>query len=246
MIPRPLGEAIPYGAVASVQMPPAAYAAALAMGYHHLGDFHDPGGTLHSERDLHTRVPRGRTLHTIWDWLHWDREALHSVPEKPVPRWHQAPRDWTPGPISPCQSVAVIGDREAKTTREQVIYQRGCAVQLTTALEDVMATLWWAVVLPVCEQPTGDFPSDTCLHRLLVSLLDISVQVEPAKGPASDHTPAALGERHRRPHNGVALRAAGGLVLGVGLPSTASGAHHYNRPATGAMDRASRVGGGTL
>ena len=37
-----------------------------------------------------------------------------------------------------------------------------------------MATLGWAIVLQVCEQPAGDLPSDTCLHRLLVSLLDMS------------------------------------------------------------------------
>ena len=72
------------------------------------------------------------------------------------------------GPISPCQSMAVIGGSEPKTTQERAIYQHGCAVQLTTALEDV--------ILPVCEQPVGDSPIDT---RLLVSLLGINVQVEP-------------------------------------------------------------------
>ena len=35
------------------------------------------------------------------------------------------------------------------------------------------------MVLPVREQPRQDLPSDTCLHRLLVSLLDISTQAEP-------------------------------------------------------------------
>ena len=62
-----------------------------------------------------------------------------------------------------------------------------------------MATLGWAVVLPVCEQPTGNLPSDTRLHQLLVSLLDINVQVEPppcmhacsAGEPASGHAPSA-------------------------------------------------------
>ena len=52
---------------------PAAYAAALAMGYHPLGDFCDVGGALRSERDLRTHVPWGRTVHAIRDWLqqHW-------------------------------------------------------------------------------------------------------------------------------------------------------------------------------
>ena len=35
------------------------------------------------------------------------------------------------------------------------------------------------VVLPVCEQPASDFPGDNRLHRLLVTLLDINMQVEP-------------------------------------------------------------------
>ena len=43
-----------------------------------------------------------------------------------------------------------------------------------------MATMGWAVVLPVCEQPMNSLPSDTRLHRLLVSILDIHLQVEPA------------------------------------------------------------------
>ena len=43
----------------------------------------------------------------------------------------------------------MIGSREAKTTGERAVYQRGCPVQLTTALEDVMATLGWAEVLLV-------------------------------------------------------------------------------------------------
>ena len=52
-------------------------------------------------------------------------------------------------------------------------------MQLTTAMEDVMSTLGWAVVLPVCEQPKNDLPIDTRLHRPLVSLRDIHVKEEP-------------------------------------------------------------------
>ena len=39
-----------------------------------------------------------------------------------------------------------------------------------------MAVMAWPVVLPICEQPRQDLPSNTRLHRLLVSLLDISTQ----------------------------------------------------------------------
>ena len=47
------------------------------------------------------------------------------------------------------------------------------------ALEDAKATLGWAMVLPVCEQPTDDLPSHTRLHRLLMSLLGIHEHAEP-------------------------------------------------------------------
>ena len=42
-----------------------------------------------------------------------------------------------------------------------------------------MAVIGWSMVLPISEQPRQDLPSDTRLHRLLVSLLDIRTQVEP-------------------------------------------------------------------
>ena len=70
-----------------------------------------------------------------------------------TPRWQQVPKGWEPGRICPCHSEAVIGGRHAKTTPERAVYPRGRAVHLTTALEDVMATMGWAVVLPACEQP---------------------------------------------------------------------------------------------
>ena len=73
----------------------------------------------------------------------------------------------------------VIGGREAKTAQEQVVYQRDHAVKLTTAMEDVIATLGCAVVPPVCEKPRDNLPSDTRLHKLLFALPDIQVQVEP-------------------------------------------------------------------
>ena len=37
-----------------------------------------------------------------------------------------------------------------------------------------MAIMGWSVVRPICERPCKDLPSDTRLHRLLVSLLNIS------------------------------------------------------------------------
>ena len=60
-----------------------------------------------------------------------------------------------------------------------------------------MAVMGWSVVLPVCEQLGRDLPSDTRLHRLLVSHLDIQAQVKPPL-QAGDHTPATTGRRHGR------------------------------------------------
>ena len=38
-----------------------------------------------------------------------------------------------------------------------------------------MATLRWAIVLPLCKLPRNNLPSDIRLHRLLVRLLEIHV-----------------------------------------------------------------------
>ena len=114
-----------------------------------------PPPTMHNPLARAAPVPRGYPLH----------------PPLPVP--NRPPiQDWAPGPIHPSPTKAIIRGHEAKTTRERVVYQRRCVVQLTT-MEDVMAVLGWAVVLPVCELPNRDLPSNTRLHRLLVSLMDI-------------------------------------------------------------------------
>ena len=71
---------------------PLAYAAARAPGYHHLGDFYDPGGTLHTKQDLHPRVPRGCTVRTIWDRLQRHQGTLRPLPDTPTPCGQQAPK----------------------------------------------------------------------------------------------------------------------------------------------------------
>ena len=59
----------------------------------------------------------------------------------PLPRWQQARKNWTLGHIHPCQSIAIIGGREAKTTRATIVHQQARATKVTTSMEDVMATL---------------------------------------------------------------------------------------------------------
>ena len=95
------------------------------------------------------------------NWLHWHRGILRPLLEMLIPCWQQAPKDWAPSQISPCQPAPVlISGREAKTTQEWVVYQQGY-----TAMKDVMATLGWAVVLPMCEQPKNDLTSGRSLQR---------------------------------------------------------------------------------
>ena len=75
------------------------------------------------------------------------------------------------------EAEVVIGSRVAKTTRMETKCHRGHSVKVTTAMKDTMEAADWAPELRVCHQPAGTLPSDTRLHRLLVALLGIQVQV---------------------------------------------------------------------
>ena len=50
--------------------------------------------------------------------------------------------------------MAIMGGREAKTTWKRVVYQRGRAIRIILAMEDVMAAMGWFVVLLVCKRPS--------------------------------------------------------------------------------------------
>ena len=191
-------------------------------------------------------------IRAIRDLLHRHPGTLHPLLDAPAPRWQQAPKGWKPGPIRPCQSEAVIGGQEAKTIWEWVVYQPGRAILLTTVMEDVMATLGWAMVLPRCEQPKNHLPSDTRLHRLLVSparhpcVGGASPAYMPRGARASGHVAVALGWWHIGPHHGLAPNAAGGPVLGVGVPGGTQGVDRHTHQVAGAVDRAQGGSGGTL
>ena len=114
----------------------------------------------------------------IWEWLRQHDAVLRPLVGAPAPRWQHAPKTWSPSPMWQATTTAIISEREAKTTRERVVYQWGRAIQATTVMEDVMVVMEWSVVLPVCEQPRQALPSNPRLHRLLVSLLDIRTQAE--------------------------------------------------------------------
>ena len=76
------------------------------------------------------------------------------------------------------QADVVIGGWEAKTTRMVTIYHRGQPLWMTAAMQDTMEAAGWAPELRVCQQPPGTLPGNTRLHRLLVALLGIQMQVD--------------------------------------------------------------------
>ena len=65
----------------------------------------------------------------------------------------------------------------ANTTRMKTVYHGGYRIKVTTAMKDAMEAKDWAPELRVCYQPPNTPPSDTRLHRLLVALLGVQVQV---------------------------------------------------------------------
>ena len=67
-----------------------------------------------SANDLRAGVPWGRTVDMIRTWLRQHDAVWQPLVGAPAPRWQQAPKTWTPGPIRPDTTTAVIG--EAKTT----------------------------------------------------------------------------------------------------------------------------------
>ena len=117
-------------------------------------------------------------------------------------------------------------------------------------MEDVMAALGWAVVLPVCKHPINDLPS------MLAPFVGGPLRHPGAGGappacvligaPVGGHAPTTPSYVHGRPSNCVALRSAGAPLLWVGVPSVACGAYCHTCPTAAAMDRAPDQGGGTL
>ena len=57
------------------------------------------------------------------------------------------------------------------------MYHGGHPVKVTTAMKDTIEAADWVPELRVFHQPKGTLPSDNRLHRLLVALLGIQVQV---------------------------------------------------------------------
>ena len=90
-----------------------------ALGYHHLGDLYTPDHRVARERALKERAQtrKGIPGHSA---------ILVPLLRVPTPRWQAAPKDWIPG------------GRVAKTSKEEIVYNRGCAVKVSTAMKDTM------------------------------------------------------------------------------------------------------------
>ena len=105
----------------------------------------------------------------------------------------------------------------------------------------------WAAVLIVCEQPKNGFPCDTRLHRLLVSLLDIHVQVEPPYMRAYEW-PRCSSSRlvaHRAPQ-WCGTESCEGAGIGSGHPGRGTRCLPSPHQATGTVDRAPSKSASTL
>ena len=168
----------PYGAVVQVVVPPTVYETVQALGYHHLGDLYAGDHQVLPERTLKRRAPARKGIPGLHVWLARNAAVLVQLLREPAPRWQAAPKDWIPKAVPTYQADVVIGGGAAKTTRMVTIYHRGQPLRVTAALQDTMETASWAPELRVCQQPPCTLPSDTRLHRLLVALLGIQVQVD--------------------------------------------------------------------
>ena len=94
----------------------------------------------------------------------------------PTPRWQATPKSWIPGAVPAYSAEAVIGGRVAKTTKEETVYHRGCAMKVSTVMKDTMEAEHRAPELLVCRHPPDALPGDTRLHRLLVAPLGVQAQ----------------------------------------------------------------------
>ena len=196
------------------------------MGCHHLGDLYTTDRRIKGERALKEWAPARKGIPGLKAWL-----ARHSavlapllrVPPPPPARWRAAPKDWIPSAVPAYPAKAVIGGRVAKTTRVETMYHTGSAIKVTTAMKDTMEAKDWAPQLRVCCQPPNTLPSNTRLHRLVVALLGVQVQVNaPLHAPLwDDHQHASLGVGGTKrggvgTHHRLAGPTAGGRVLAMG------------------------------
>ena len=148
-----------------------------ALGFHHLGDLYTEDHRVKRERALKERAPTRKGIPGLRAWLTRHDVVLVPLLRMPPPRWQAEPKDLIPGAVPTYQAEVVIGGRVAKTTRMETVYHGGHPIKVTTAMKHTMEAADWVPEFRVCYQPPGTVPSNTRLHRLLVALLGIQVQV---------------------------------------------------------------------
>ena len=157
--------------------PPTIYETVQALGYHHLGDLYIAHHRVAGERALKERVPTCKGIPGLKAWLACHNAVLVPLLRAPTPRWQAAPKDWIPGAMPAYSAEAVIGGRVAKTTKEETVYHRGYAMKVSAAMKDAMEAEHGRRSSGCAASPPDALPSDTRLHRLLVALLGVQVQV---------------------------------------------------------------------
>ena len=177
--PAPQVEDYPtqYGDAVQVIIPPTIYETVQALGYHHLGDLYTEDHHVKPERTLKERAPTRKGIPGLRAWLAPHDAGLAPLLVMTPPRWHPAPKEWIPGAVPAYLSEVVIGRRVAKATRVGNVYHGGHPNKVTTAMKDTMEAADRAPEFRECWQPPDTLPSDPRLHRLLVALLGIEVQV---------------------------------------------------------------------
>ena len=148
------------------------YETVQALGYHHLSDLYTGDHRVLPKHTLKGRAPARKGISGLRAWLARHAAVLVPLLREPTLRWQAAPKGWIPDAVPTYRAEA------AKTTRMVTIYHGGQPLRVTAAMQDTMEAAGWVPDLGVCQQPPGTLPRDTRLHRHLVALLGIQVQVD--------------------------------------------------------------------
>ena len=168
-------------------------------GVHHWGDLCTADHQVKGERTLKKRAPDRKGIPGLRVRLARQSAVVAPLLRAPPPQWQAAPKGWIVRAVPTYPAEAGIGGRVAKTTRVETVYDRGCAIKVTTAMKETMEAENCGPELRVCCRPPDTLPSDTMLHRLPVALLGVQVQ---SNAPLhaqlwDDHQHVSLGQLQR-------------------------------------------------
>ena len=182
-----------YSDVVQVVIPPTVYEMVQALGYNHLGYLYIEDHRIKGERTLKEWALARKGIPGLRAWLACHGAVLAPLLQAPLPWWRTAPKDWIPGAVPAYPAEVAIGGRVAKTTRMETVYHGGYPIKVTTAMKDAMEAKDCALEQRVCCQPPDTLLGDTRLHRLLVALPGVQVQVNAPLHAWDDHHHMSLG-----------------------------------------------------